>query len=136
MDIAPRLTQRFVLLCRTCAATPAVTLGPGALELHCPGCGASLSLGERRVPQPTPCACAAWPTALGEAAGVGHHPDCPRGAESVRVARITHDGTSLVDEDVSGALAALADGDDYAYQVELLTISRAEYDALPQFTGF
>jgi len=54
----------------------------------------------------------------------------------MRVVKITHDGTTLIEKDLDSALQALADGDDELYTIEFTQMLVREFDALPEFTGF
>lgn len=65
-----------------------------------------------------------------------HHMLCPHYNDTIRVVKITHDGNSCIDADISNSLRSLEDGDNYSYQVELMDMLKREYEALPEFTGF
>ena len=65
-----------------------------------------------------------------------HHPDCEHYNDTLRVVKITHMGQTLIDSDIAGALAALADGDDYAYEIEICQMLQREYESLAEFDGF
>ncbi len=84
----------------------------------------------------TSCACINWCRAEPQPISDKHHKNCPKYDEMVRVVKITHNGASMIDADIPGALAALADGDDYVYQVEVMQMPVREYEALPEFDGF
>jgi hypothetical protein len=82
------------------------------------------------------CDCSTWCRAEPQPITDQHHKSCPRYNDMVRVVKITHEGQSYFDADIPGALASLADGDDYKYEVELMQMLQREYEALPEFTGF
>jgi hypothetical protein len=65
-----------------------------------------------------------------------HHKNCPHYGDEVRVVKISRKGQSYYDTDLVGALAGLADGDDYKYTVELMPMLKREFEALPEFDGF
>jgi len=84
----------------------------------------------------TSCACINWCRAEPQPITDKHHKNCTAYDKTIRVVKITLNGVSLIDSDISGALSALADGDDYAYQIEIKQILQRDYEALPEFDGF
>lgn len=82
------------------------------------------------------CECSNWCRANPQPITDKHHMSCSKYNVTIRVVKITHDGNSCIDADIANALRSLEDGDNYAYQVELLDMLEREYEILPEFTGF
>ncbi|MFA5517375.1 MAG: hypothetical protein WDA20_13945 [Desulfuromonadales bacterium] len=82
------------------------------------------------------CECSTWCRAEPQPITDKHHKNCPRYNDIIRVVKITCEGSSLYDSNIKDALASLADGDDYQYEVELRQMLKRDYEALPKFDGF
>ena len=82
------------------------------------------------------CECSSWCRAEPQPITDRHHKNCSHYNDTIRVVKITHEGQTLVDSDIVGALSTLADGDDYAYHIEFTQMLEREYKALPAFDGF
>lgn len=82
------------------------------------------------------CECWNWCRAEPQPITDRHHQLCEHYNDMIRVVKITHEGQTLIDKDIVGALATLADSDDYAYQIEICQMLQRDYEVLPEFDGF
>ncbi len=82
------------------------------------------------------CECINWCRAEQQPFTDKHHKNCEHYNDKIKVVKITHNGSTMIDTDIKVVLASMEDWDEGIYQVEITEMYQRDLDAMPEFQGF